>query len=276
MDVPRVALRRRFGKDFIGALQALLGEHPSELPSYRPPPRFDARIELPAEITNQAALRFPLRRLIGDLAAFAATRDGGIERFVVRFEHDEAAPTEVAIGLLAPEREVEALFEVTKLKLERTTLAAPVTAVGVRAGAPSPFVPAGRDLFDSRPAETLPWEKLRERLRACLGEAAVYEFAADPDPRPEFASRCRGRETSVEQARELPLSRPAWLLSRPMPLFASPARILVGPERIETGWWDGGDIRRDYYVVELASGQRAWAFAAPGEREHFMLHGWFA
>jgi protein ImuB len=53
-------------------------------------------------------------------------------------------------------------------------------------------------------------------------------------------------------------------------------RIVSGPERLETGWWDGGDTRRDYYVIETDMGQRAWAFCVPGEQSGWMLHGWFA
>ena len=33
-----------------------------------------------------------------------------------------------------------------------------------------------------------------------------------------------------------------------------------GPERIETGWWRGDDVRRDYYVVETDAGTRWWIF----------------
>ena len=33
-----------------------------------------------------------------------------------------------------------------------------------------------------------------------------------------------------------------------------------GPERIETGWWRGRPIARDYYVVETGSGRRLWLF----------------
>jgi protein ImuB len=64
-------------------------------------------------------------------------------------------------------------------------------------------------------------------------------------------------------------------LPQPIPLRDRGLRILAGPERIESGWWDG-DVRRDYYLVETAAGQRAWAFCPAGEREGFMLHGWFA
>ena len=53
-------------------------------------------------------------------------------------------------------------------------------------------------------------------------------------------------------------------------------RILCGPERIESGWWDGDDIRRDYYVVETRNGQRGWAFRPVGSSGPLQLHGWFA
>ena len=47
-------------------------------------------------------------------------------------------------------------------------------------------------------------------------------------------------------------------------------------KRQESGWWDGDDARRDYYVIRTAQGQRAWVFCAPGERGPYLLHGWFA
>jgi len=70
--------------------------------------------------------------------------------------------------------------------------------------------------------------------------------------------------------------RPLWLLPQPIPLRQPLVQILSGPERIESGWWDGGDVRRDYYVVETSQGQRAWAFLPAGAAEGWMLHGWFA
>ena len=51
-----------------------------------------------------------------------------------------------------------------------------------------------------------------------------------------------------------------------------------GPERIEAGWWDGGDIRRDYYIAESPRGEMLWIYrdsvvAPDGE---WFLHGVFA
>ena len=48
-----------------------------------------------------------------------------------------------------------------------------------------------------------------------------------------------------------------------------------GPERIESGWWRGRDARRDYYLVETATGQRLWLFRALRD-ERWYLHGSFA
>lgn len=274
--LPRAALQRRFGESLVNSIDVLLGRVPQTLVRYQPPPRFDTHIELPAEVSQTQGLLFPLRRMLADLAAFVVARDGGVQRFVVRFGHADAAPTDLTIGLLAPERDAAALLEVTKLRLEQVRLAQPVLELGVHADALPSLVPPGRDLFDARPAHALPWETLRERLRARLGEDAVHGIVTDPDPRPERASmRVGADESPANEPTRLP-ARPTWLMARPIPLRGPPPRILAGPERLETGWWDGGDIRRDYYVVELATGQRAWAFSPPGEQGNFMLHGWFA
>ena len=77
------------------------------------------------------------------------------------------------------------------------------------------------------------------------------------------------------------------MLAEPEPLAVREGRpchhgaleLLAGPERIETGWWDGADVRRDYYVAQTPGGGRAWIF-----RDHrrgtddgeWWVHGWFA
>lgn len=48
----------------------------------------------------------------------------------------------------------------------------------------------------------------------------------------------------------------------------------IGPERIETGWWRGPSIRRDYYRVETTSGVWFWLYRALDNGRWF-LHGLF-
>ena len=79
-----------------------------------------------------------------------------------------------------------------------------------------------------------------------------------------------------------PAERPLWLLTEPVPLpgdewprHQGPLEIESGPERIESGWWDGRDVRRDYYVARSRSGVRLWVYREHrGERRWFM-HGVF-
>ena len=273
--LPRAALRRRFGLPLLEHLDRLYGEADDPLAYHAPPDHFDARIELGHEVESHMALLFPLRRLVGDLCTYLSVRDGGVQRFLLRLEHD-TGHSDVEVGLLSAERDPAMLFELTRSRLERVRLDRPVVGVRLLARDLPPFVPAGRDLFDARNRQQLPWPQLRERLRARLGDAAVYRVAPCGDPRPERAwRRVEDGTARIGEAPPRP-ERPAWLLSHPVPLRDPHPRLVSGPERLESGWWDGGDARRDYYVLETSQGQRAWAFAPAGERDGWMLHGWFA
>ena len=78
--------------------------------------------------TLRAALLFPLRRLIGDLCTYLSIRDGGVQRFLLRLEHEEGA-TDVDVGLLTPERAPALLFELARNRLERVEIPRPVVAM---------------------------------------------------------------------------------------------------------------------------------------------------
>ncbi len=87
--------------------------------------------------------------------------------------------------------------------------------------------------------------------------------------------------------------RPVRLLPRPVPLrvlalvpdgpptwLALAGREYVvahaeGPERIETAWWRGPDVRRDYFRVTTTDGRRLWVFRARTDGRWY-LHGVFA
>jgi len=271
LRMPRDGLQRRFGTGLLQAMDRLTGDLPAGLDLYRPPDAVDWLIELSHEVENLAALVFPLKRMIGDLAAYLSGRDGGVQRFVLKLVHRDRVATDVMVGMLSPERDADVLFDAARGRLEQIQLPAPVLALRLIADDLPAFAPSGRDLFDERPAHALPFEQLRERLRARLGDGAVYRWGATIDPRPEHSQRM----TVQDDVPLEPRPRPTWLLTRPIPLRGA-LQVISGPERLETGWWDGGDTRRDYYVVETSMGQRAWAFCAAGERSGWMLHGWFA
>ena len=68
--------------------------------------------------------------------------------------------------------------------------------------------------------------------------------------------------------RQQGLAQPPWLLPRPRPLqvthgipqYSGPLHLEGLPQRIESGWWDGFDITRDYFVAHSPAGERLWVF----------------
>jgi hypothetical protein len=49
----------------------------------------------------------------------------------------------------------------------------------------------------------------------------------------------------------------------------------VGPERVETLWWRGRSVRRDYYRIATESGHHLWIFRELTNAKWF-LHGEFS
>ena len=89
-----------------------------------------------------------------------------------------------------------------------------------------------------------------------------------------------------------PCPRPVQLFPRPIPVrvialvpdgpptwFAYRGQGYVvaaaeGPERLETAWWRGPDVRRDYFRVTAEAGTQFWLFHAFDEGRWY-LHGVF-
>jgi protein ImuB len=132
---------------------------------------------------------------------------------------------------------------------------------------------------------------LIEHLRARLGSAAVYGIAPVSQHRPERAWRVADPALGVAagdapcgaSAGGPPLRRPLWLLHAPRELRAPRGRprhhgrleLLAGPERIESGWWDGGDVQRDYYVAKDSTGSQLWVYRECAGARRWFLHGIF-
>jgi protein ImuB len=147
-----------------------------------------------------------------------------------------------------------------------------VEALRLEAGDFVPLPGASGGMFGDAAGEAEGWARLLERLRARLGHDAVHGLATQPDHRPEHAwRRVEPGEWDPNECRA-PGPRPAWLLE-PRKLVEGQFTPLAGPERIESGWWDGDDARRDYFVARLPNDSLAWVYRERGE---WFLHGLFA
>ncbi|MFA5678290.1 MAG: DNA polymerase Y family protein [Pseudomonas sp.] len=274
LALPRDTLARRFPATVLRHLDTLQGTQPLALGSYQPAEEFAARIEFNFEVNTHQALLFPLRRLLGDLNAFLAGRDCSVQQFILYLQHRQLEDSRIPVGMLTAERDAQLLFEVARSRLEQLQLPAPVLALRLHARDLPAFTPSSAQLLDERPEQSQPWEQLRERLRARLGDQAIHGLVAVADHRPE--SSWRGDVQGTGEAMGTIGPRPGWLLPEPQILNDLLPEIVAGPERIESGWWDGGDLRRNYYMVRTRDGRLAWVWQAVDGSGPFMLHGWFA
>jgi protein ImuB len=270
MRLPRAAAAARLGQGLLDDIDRALGRMPEPREFYSPPARFAARLELPAPVTQAESLLFAARRLLLQLEGFLAARQAGVRGFTLRLLHRGPPDTAIGIGFAAPRRDAEQGLRLLRERLGARAFSGPVEALRLEAGELVPLAAATPGLFGDARSETEAWERLLERLQARLGDARVHGLAAHPDHRPERAWRAvQERDVAADAAGP----RPLWLLEPPRRLGEGDFTLLAGPERIESGWWDGEDVARDYFVARTAAGALAWIYRAS---EGWFLHGLFA
>ena len=243
-------------------LDQALGAAPEPRSFFAPPPRFEARLELPAEVAHAEGLLFGARRLLVQLAGLLAARHEGIRGFRLVLLHESRASS-LEIGLASATRDAERMARVLRERLAQVALAEPVRALRLEAGDFAPLqgqapecsatTRASRGLGRAPRAAARP---ARQRRRARPRRAARSP--------PEHAWRRvePGEWDPRASARARPAARSGfWNREK---LTESEFTALAGPERIESGWWDGDDARRDYFVARLPNGALAWVFREAG------------
>jgi protein ImuB len=272
LALPREGLARRCGQALLDDLDRAAGALPEARLFFAPPPRFAARLELPAPVGHAEGLLFAARRLLLQLEGLLAARQAGIRGLdLILFFHKEKSV--LKIGLASPARDAERFARLLRERLATLALAQPVEAIGLEAADFVPLHERTAGMFGDAAAEAEDWARLLERLELRLGRGAVHGLAVYPDHRPELA--WRRVEPGEWEPREFrrPGPRPLWLLEPPRRLGLAAPVLLAGPERIEAGWWDGDDARRDYFIAQQEDFSLAWVYRESGE---WYLHGFFA
>lgn len=292
LRLPRAGFARRFGADALESLDRLVGRTPEPRRAFTGPERFRARFEPAYELSDAAAILDVLEPLLVDLERFLRARQCGIGTLSLRLLHRQVLPTVCTLRLARAAFEAAHFLALLRERLGALELPEPATRCELRSGALVPAHFAGEFLW--RPGEHggergSESPAFIEQLRARLGAEAVYGLVLVPEHRPESAWRsaeigasASAPTASCAHSADM-LRRPLWLLREPCRLETRRGRpwksgaleLLEGPERIETGWWDGRDVQRDYYVARNARGARLWIYRERQLRREWFLHGLF-
>lgn len=293
LRLPRAGLARRLGPATVRDLDIALARQAAPRRAFVPRERFRARCDFETEIENVAYLEKALEPLIARCAQFLRERQAGVQTLRLKLRHRAGPATWVHLGLASITSERRRLTDVLAQKLGRLELEAPVKGMELTSGSLQPLSAGSLDVFAGLAGtggrDTAP--QLVERLRARLGEDAVYGVVSIPEHRPEAAWRRVhalslasaghvGDKTADQGMAGEDMPRPVWLLDAPLPL-ANGWVLEQGPERIESGWWDGRGVARDYYVARQirgacqSHGAKLWVFQER-QSKRWYLHGVFA
>jgi protein ImuB len=272
--LPREGLARRYGTGLLEIMDRAAGRTADAPRLYHSPPRFGACLELPLETDNLSHYFPAIEHLMQRLAVFLRSQDAAVADLRLMLHHGRGDPSAIRLELRRVSRDESHLLELLREKLERFPLPEPVRSVGLYAENIHPHVPQMLDVFGSRGdgERAGEWQRLIETLQARLGRGAVRMLSAPPDHRPEQASTL---SDSLHSSSEMPGSlRPLWLLPTPRPA-ALDMKFLSGTERIESGWWDGQSVRRDYRMAIDRCGARLWVYRELSHPKRWYLHGLF-
>ena len=311
LRLPRAGFARRFGPSQLASLDRLTGRSRDLKDRFEVRARFRRRRELTYELENHAALMAVLQPLLAELGKFLEARQCAVSTLECRLQHRAVESTRCVLRLAAPLADPMQLAALLGERLNAIVLPEPVRACELRSGPLVRRVLSSEGLW--QPGEqgggvAAQAPELIERLRARLGPEAVQGLRTVEDHRPEAASRVGEAVMTIRPLRPAGARvsapgnppgtdsrrsgqghfashsrRPLWLLPQPrqlnerdgLPRRRGPLRLLGETERIETGWWDGAEVARDYYTAVDGRGARLWVFREREAPHRWFLHGVF-
>ena len=182
LRLPRAGMARRFGRAAVLEIDIALARQDAPRRAFVPRERFCERCDFETEIETVAYLQKALEPLLGRCAQFLRERQAGVLVLELRLRHRARPATRIRVGLAGITSEHRRLRDVLVQKLSRFELAAPILGMELLSGAPQPLSAGSLDAFAALGGaggrDTAP--QLVERLRARLGEEAVYGICSIP------------------------------------------------------------------------------------------------
>jgi protein ImuB len=280
LGLPRPGLARRFGKALLVQLDQALGTQAQAHAWNTAPLVFEQKLELMARVDTSQALMFVVQRLVLQLSGWLGSWQAACQSFSLHIMHEDKPPSVLQVQFAELTRDPVRLCLLAREKLEKFVLPAPAHELALHCQQLQQIHSLNAELFPSATQQSKSLAQLLERLQNRLGEHQISMLHLTHDHRPEAAYKIMPVQSvqpllEVSQPLQEPvaaygpgLPRPLWLLAQPVPLsernnrpwWQGPLHVLAGPERIESGWWDGQFVERDYFVAEDTQHVLYWIF----------------
>ena len=312
--LPRAGIAARFGSIVLQKLDQAMGRSPEVIAPHLQLSEAEAYYSFDYPTDRVELLHRTLDLLTENIHVILESRNQGARQVECWLYHEVAEPIRLEVSLFRPSRSPLHIGNLLRIRLEQLRLSELVSALRLRVPVAEFLSDNQTEFLDTQKwQDERTLSALIDRLSSRLGPAAVNRAALIPDAQPEYAYRFqpmtqakvsdqkttksrKTRKRANASSESLPRSN---LLYRPLRLWPAPQPVQAvslipdgpplrfgwqgeeyrvvhtwGPERIETGWWRGPDIHRDYYVVATHLGTRFWLFRRHEDGRWF-LHGSF-
>lgn len=297
LHMPRPALRRRFGSQFLLRVDQALGHVAEVLDPVIPLLPYQERLPCLEPVVTAIAIEIALKEMVEKLCVRLQREGKGIRHCVLHCYRVDGKIETVQIGTHRATVHVVHLYKLFEPKLTTIEPAWGIELFSLEATRVEPCDDTQATLWESPTENLAVLAALVDRLVNRAGEV-VHRYLPAEHHWPERSFRVAH---SLEESAES-LWQKAHL--RPLQLLATPERIEVsapipdyppmlfrhrghvhqvvkadGPERIEQEWWIVQGQHRDYYRVEDEAGNRYWLFRLghyDDKTYQWFLHGYFA
>jgi protein ImuB len=300
INMPRVALRRRFGPELLLKLDQALGHEEEPIKTVQPIELFRERLPCLEPIVTATGIEIALERLLDTVCQRLMQEGKGIRKAVFSGYRVDNKIEKIEIGTSRATHNKKHLFKLFEEKISSIEPALGIELFMLEALKTEKLSPKQEKLWDSTSGlKTEAISELMDRLMNRFGSTPIHRYMPDEHHWPE-----RSFKPAVELHEPIESS---WIVDRPRPinLLPKPEPIEVmapipdyppmnfryqgtlhkiskadGPERIEPEWWIAEGLHRDYYSVEDEDGGRYWLFRAghyaTEDPPRWYLHGFFA
>lgn len=300
VNMPRMALRRRFGTETLLRVDQALGKVEELITPIYPPVPFQERLPCLEPIATRGGIEIALQQLLEMICLRLLQEQKGLRQADFLCYRTDGKILRVSIGTHRASCHAAHLLSLFSNKLGSIE-----PGEGIEL-----FILQAPLVEEQQPAQEAIWEKvgglndirvaeLIDRLTGKLGAHIVHRYLPDEHYWPERSFK---PATSLQ---EIPSTEWQQHLPRPLHVLPAPAVIMVtapipdyppmmfryqgimhrivkadGPERIEQEWWLQEGEHRDYYAVENEKGERFWLYRS-GHYDttrpvQWFLHGFFA
>lgn len=300
INMPRSALRRRFGQALLDRMDQALGREEEVIDPLLPIPPYQERLPCLEPILTATGIEIALQRLLEALCSRLQQKGKGLRTAVLKAYRVDGKIEQVEIGTNRASHNARHLFKLFENKIPAIEPALGIELFILEAPHVEEVSPQQETLWTGGCGlESITLAQLTDRLAGKTGTHSIRRYLPVQHYWPERSI------TPTASMLEKPATpwrtdhpRPMQLLREPEPVEVSapipdyPPMLFTykgklhyikkadGPERIEREWWLEEGPHRDYYAVEDEDGRRYWIFRSGHydvNKPHcWYIHGFFA